>query len=418
MNIKDKNFVEKKLGINSEILNKWNKKLQIKNYKIGELILNSNKISESIFILLEGKIRIRGITNKNNQKILSLGVLESFQVIGISSNRIKEPIEIVSAFSDCVCLSLPFKEWKSFRNLIHKDFFDYKEDKLDLSEIWYLLNNVLQIENYPQDPRELKRFLKNYQDNVLNFNSYSQFKNASEFEIQNYQWISLEKSNTKKLTYKIISSDKVEAWNEKTNFERIIGFPNRFNAFTLLQELNTTKDEKIQKNIDSYNHSKLSNEEESLINDDIKNNKNKYRFFSSQEGLVEETTACFQMLASMLNIPLRKESVKKIIEENINKKTNDIGLDLCAAIAESLGLKTQLAKIPLNLFQRSLTPLFIKSKTNKIFICFDVNEESAIIGDPNDEIKEVSLDKLEKTFGKKRSLRSSYFYNDIKNSKK
>jgi len=400
MNIKDKKFIEKKLGINSEILNKWNKKLQIKKYKIGELILSSNKISESIFILLEGKIRVRGMTNKDNQKILSLGVLESFQVIGISSNRINEPIEIVTACSDCVCLALPFTEWKSFRNEIHKQFFDYIEDELDLSEIWYLLNNVLKLENYPQDPRELKRFLKTYQETSLTFNSYSQFKNASDFEIQNYQWICLEKSNTKKFSYKIISIDNVEAWNEKSNFERIIGFPTRYNEFTLPQELKLTSDKKIQKNEDSDKQSKLSNEEESSIYDEINNNKNKYRFFSSQKGPVEETTACFQMLASLLNIPLRKESVKKIIEENINKKTNDIGLDLCAAIAESLGLKTQLAKIPLNLFQRSLTPLFIKSKTNKIFICFDLNKESAIIGDPNDEIKEVSFDKLQENFGK------------------
>ena len=72
----------------------------------------------------------------------------------------------------------------------------------------------------------------------------------------------------------------------------------------------------------------------------------------------------------MMDMPLRKDSVRKIIEENINKKTNDVGLDLCAAIAESLGLKTQIANIPTNLFQRSLTPLFIKSKDKKIFICF------------------------------------------------
>ncbi len=104
------------------------------------------------------------------------------------------------------------------------------------------------------------------------------------------------------------------------------------------------------------------------------------------------------MLADMMDIPLRKDSVRKILAENVNKKTNDLGLDLCAAIAESLGLKTQMANIPVNLIQRSLTPLFIKSKTKNIFICFDVNKEVAIVGDPKDEIKEIPIDTFQELF--------------------
>ena len=107
------------------------------------------------------------------------------------------------------------------------------------------------------------------------------------------------------------------------------------------------------------------------------------------------------MLASFLDVPIRKDSIKKILEENINKKTGDIGLDLCAAIGESLGLKTQLANIPINLFQRSLTPLFIKSKTKKIVLCFDISENSAIVGDPNDEIKEIEIDRFQELFSNK-----------------
>ena len=75
----------------------------------------------------------------------------------------------------------------------------------------------------------------------------------------------------------------------------------------------------------------------------LKQSKFDYKFFSSQKDNIEETTAPFLMLSSMLDVPLRKDSVKKILEENI-KKTNEIGLDLCAAIAESIGLKTQIAK--------------------------------------------------------------------------
>ena len=52
------------------------------------------------------------------------------------------------------------------------------------------------------------------------------------------------------------------------------------------------------------------------------------------------------MLSDMMNLPLRKDSVRKILEENINKKTNDIGLDLCAAIAESLRIENSNCEYP------------------------------------------------------------------------
>ena len=148
----------------------------------------------------------------------------------------------------------------------------------------------------------------------------------------------------------------------------------------------------LQENISTKTNDQKSNEESKT------NTKFDYKFFSSQKDNIEETTACFLMLSSMLDVPLRKDSVKKILEENINKKTNEIGLDLCAAIAESIGLKTQIAKIPKNVFQRSLTPLFFKDKNKKIYICFDVNNEFAIVGDPNDEIKELPIDEFYKFF--------------------
>ena len=59
MNLEELKFVEKTLGISIDILDPWREKINLEQYKIGELILNQNKISKSILVLLEGKIRIR-----------------------------------------------------------------------------------------------------------------------------------------------------------------------------------------------------------------------------------------------------------------------------------------------------------------------------------------------------------------------
>ncbi len=398
MNKKELQFVEKKLGIDPQILKAWEDKLNLNTFKIGEIILNSNSISKSILILLDGKIRLRGVSDSQYKKISSIGVLEAPEIIGIASNLLKKPIEIVSAGSECTFLCIPANDWNSFSKNI-KNNVEIRQDKIDLSELWYLLNKNFINVDYPEEPRELKRFLKTYQNSSLVFNSYEKFKNLTELQISEYSWFLLKEKKKNIFDYEALTKDDQDKLSVENNFERLIGFPIKFldlnlsidkNNFKIIDDLN--HDIKSEKNISKGTNSQTNKEKYKT------KSKFDYKFFSSQKGSIEEATACFLMLTSMLDVPLRKESVKKILEENINKNTNEIGLDLCAAIAESIGLKTQIARIPKNVFQRSLTPLFFKDKNKKIYICFDVNNEFAIIGDPNDEIKEIPLDEFYKFF--------------------
>jgi len=402
MNITDIKFIEKKLGLNDQFFESWKEKCEVRKYKIGEIILNTNVLSKSILILIEGKIRLRGISNTSDKKMVSLGVLDPIEIIGYSSNLINKPIEIVSAGSDCTFLDIPIEEWILFKNELEKLTPCLNQTKIDLSELWFLLNNSLKNVNYPDEARELKKFLKSYQKNVLIYDSFEKFKDYSPNNLADYQWVNLKKKSKNNISYELIKEEDLSLFSKNNNFQRLIGLPIEFldvkyKAVNKIEEEFNEKNPKTNKDdIEVLNHNKES------INDEKRESKEfDYKFFSSQEGNVEEATACFQMLSHMLDVPLRKDSIRKILEENINKKTNEISLDLCAAIAESLGLKTQLATIPVNLFQRSLTPLFLKDKTNKILICFDVNKESVTIGDPLDEVKEIPIEKFYEIFSKK-----------------
>jgi len=399
MNDKEIQFISDKLNIEKKILDSLQDKFQIANYKIGELILNTNSISKDILLLLEGKIRLRGISINDENKICSLGLLEPLEIIGLASNRIQKPIEIVSAGSDCTFLSIPFNHWNLFKEKINNEALESKEKKIDLSELWYLLNHSFKDFNFPDDPREFKRFLKTYQNSILVFNSPKEYQKSKKNNHSEYSWFNLKKNKKNIITYEDLTISDLDELTQENNFERIIGFPTKFLDLNVsfgknnLQTNNKLENEtKYEKNNFEDTNSPINNET------DKSSRKFDYKFFSSQQGNVEETTACFLMLSSMLDVPLRKDSVNKILEENINKKTNEIGLDLCAAIAESIGLKTQLANIPKNVFQRSLTPLFFKDKNKKIYICFDVNSEFAIVGDPTDEIREIPIDEFYKFF--------------------
>ena len=394
-------LISEKLKVDKKFFDVWKNKLKIKNYKIGEIILNINSVSDSILLLIDGKIRLRGISSNNGNKLFSLAILTPFEIIGLSSNRLRKPIEIVSAGTDCLCLSIPLKELKLFKKQIYNEGFNLNYEGIDISELWYLLNNSFNNIEFPEDPRDLKKFLKKLQNDILIFNSFKDFGSRIEKNISDYKWFILEESAKGTYDYKLLSQDDINLFNEDKNFARLIGIPQKFLDIRLTatprNEVIKNDNSALQKNVESKNTEKINSLDPEENSE--RYHKNEYKFFSSSSGIIDETTACFQMLANMMDLPLRKDSVRKIIEENINKKTNDVGLDLCAAIAESLGLKTQIANIPINLFQRSLTPLFIKSKDKKIFICFDVNKEFVTIGDPNDEIKEIPLEEFNQNYG-------------------
>ena len=399
MKVKEIKLVSEKFKIEESFLELWKDKIQLINFKIGEIILSTNQVSNNVLILIDGKIRLRGTLN-DNKKIFSLGLIEPIEIIGLSSKRLGEPIEIISAASDCICLSVPFKIWSSFQRDIKSDVLKLKQEKIDLSELWFLLNNVIENINFPDEPRELKRFLKTYQESVIVYDSQKNSIASFEYKTDDYKWAYLKKIKKDKYSYEVILEENIKSFFENDNFVRLIGIPKNLIDLTIKIPLQQKTNNYSSDKKDSIVENKLIDSNKEEIDDKQNNNKKyEYKFFSSQKGIIDETTACFQMLSDMMNLPLRKDSVRKILEENINKKTNDIGLDLCAAIAESLGLKTQIANIPINLFQRSLTPLFIKNKSKKIFICFDVTKEFVLVGDPTDEIKEIPFDIFLKDFG-------------------
>ena len=134
MNYKDIKLVGEKLKIEEKILTNWKDKIKIQEFKIGEIILSNTLITKNILILINGKIRLRGISNNKNNKIFSLGLLESIEIIGLSSNRINQPIEIVSAASNCIFLSIPFEQWDAFQKDINSDFLKLRQRTIDLSE--------------------------------------------------------------------------------------------------------------------------------------------------------------------------------------------------------------------------------------------------------------------------------------------
>jgi ATP-binding cassette, subfamily B, bacterial HlyB/CyaB len=76
------------------------------------------------------------------------------------------------------------------------------------------------------------------------------------------------------------------------------------------------------------------------------------------EGVLEETLAAFQMLAKILELPYRRDSIDKILRDNLRRGMKP-DLQLCGQIAAMMGLLVSGAKVPAQAGTRLITPCLL-----------------------------------------------------------
>jgi ATP-binding cassette subfamily B protein len=120
-----------------------------------------------------------------------------------------------------------------------------------------------------------------------------------------------------------------------------------------------------------------------------------YKFFSSPPGSAPECLSCFRMLGHQLNLPLKPDLLKRIIDDFSSRNDGNIPLAFCASLAESLGLQTQLIGLPLALLQRLETPALIHLSSGELVVAFDATATGLLVGRPRTAIEELSVADLQ-----------------------
>jgi len=77
------------------------------------------------------------------------------------------------------------------------------------------------------------------------------------------------------------------------------------------------------------------------------------------EGVLEETLACFQMLAAQMRLPFRKDSIEKVLRDSL-RRGQEPNIQLCGQLGASLGLHVVSATVPSNMGTRLQTPCMLQ----------------------------------------------------------
>lgn len=114
------------------------------------------------------------------------------------------------------------------------------------------------------------------------------------------------------------------------------------------------------------------------------------------QGQMEETLACLQMLALQLKLPLRRDSIEKILRDNM-RRGQSLSLQLCGQLGASLGLHVLAAKVPPEKGVR-LQPLSMVPWKESFALVISSDVTGLKLASPSNGIVKLIPDQLEEAF--------------------
>ena len=114
------------------------------------------------------------------------------------------------------------------------------------------------------------------------------------------------------------------------------------------------------------------------------------------EGPLEETLACFQMLAAQMKLPFRKDSIEKVLRDSLRRGQTP-NIQLCGQLGASLGLHVVSAKVPASMGSRLQTPCLLQWDGG-FALAIASNSTGLILASPRRGRLSLSQEQLEQAF--------------------
>ena len=374
-------------------INNLKKIIKIEDFNMGQLITLSDQIPKRIYILLEGKVR-QLINNPNNGEVMTLSLHEKGHIIGYKSCRAQYPLEFVSCATDCKFATVKYQDWKKLiSNFGENNLLDIQ---VSANEFLPILENEKSI-SFPKDTKKIRKFLKDLEQ----ISEVKILKNLEGFDT-----LSLDKNKNWYLAAAIGSISYGSTFDKEINLDLLKEANDSFRFIGISKSLEKiyTKEvdlEQYKNQTDSYkdeSYQKVSKSKKVIDSKEEDKTDATYKFFSSTDDIVPEAIACFRIIANNLQIPIKVDLIKRSFIENISDKDERVSLRLCAAIAESLGLKSQLLDLPLGMVSRIQTPCLIQLGRNELSVVLKINKDSILIARPREGLKKYSLIEFVKNF--------------------
>jgi ATP-binding cassette, subfamily B, bacterial HlyB/CyaB len=353
-------------------------KLKPLRFRMGQKMQLKNQMPQNVSIIFTGKVRSIGIDPTTN-KTMPLKILEAGEILGWPSLIREVPCETAVASEETICFVLPAPE---FMRLL-KQYPEIAEGfkKPSIAEVYDLITQYwLQSNLVPPKSKNIYQLVRSAWQNAEVDSSFTPSDHRVWFDSRaegSKQGIPLKNSPGENSQYRLvgidanllsIAEDLVEE-DDSSLFEM---------TPTALIDYAPDVDFQVTNSEFAFPQTELT----------VENTKGRYPFVRG-EGLRNGILACFQMLSMYLGIKYRRDTVQRIIDMQL-ARNGQASLQLCAAIADVLGLMGRLMEIPANQIMRINQPAIMPWQ-GSYAVVYATSESQVVLGVPSEGVQKLSM---------------------------
>jgi subfamily B ATP-binding cassette protein HlyB/CyaB len=368
------------------------------SFSMGEPVLTSTSSPPELFFLIEGQLRLVVDHPVRQGRLLTLSLEDPGYLLGLSSLQCGLPLEYATAAIDSELLAISVVDWLHFISAIPSIGVHYNS-LVPPVELWHLLSINQLFDDLVNSPREL-RFRLRQLSQIVSCITVSPGSPSQASLPSDSVWLLSSFVPTLTVGSQISPNQLPVLQAEGSKPLRLVGFPQPvWSGLSVAQGITSSflnSSSSQTPTSASVNSSIIPDACPSAPEDSLDiSEPPTYKFFSSPPGSAPECLACFRMLGHQLNLPLKPDLLKRIIDDFASRNDGSIPLAFCASLAESLGLQTQLIGLPLPLLQRLETPALIHLSSGELIVAFEASAAALVAGRPRTSVEQLSVADLQ-----------------------
>ncbi|MBW4553704.1 MAG: peptidase domain-containing ABC transporter [Aphanocapsa sp. GSE-SYN-MK-11-07L] len=335
---------------------------QFLRYRVGQTILVQDALPAQVSIIYEGRVRLLGL-DPRTQTPVTVELLEAGGLLGAVGLLRDVPCELAIASTEVTCLNLPSLIF--LRLFEQPEFIESFRDRCGLIEAFDLLGRDLA--RKADSSTNLKAL-------ALELSSQAIVRyltpNAPPLEGDRL-WLVSSAGHPLPVGSALI--DQVMPGGSKP--VRVVGFPQApLDAPTMIDPEPAIVPEVLSAEEIPYAPARPATLDREAAAETYN-----YPHVRAR-GPIEGTLACFQMLSQHLGLPFRRDVVRRVLN-NQSERMGGVSLPVCGAIAEMIGLNSQLVNVPANSISQIPAPALIAWQ-DSFAILYKVTEREVVLGSP------------------------------------
>jgi ATP-binding cassette subfamily B protein len=369
---------------------------QLVRYEMGQALTRLEAFPSHALLVMQGRVRMLAMSQNLPKGVATLQQLESGSLLGWSLLSCGNNWETAIASTEVVALAIPHQ---SMRNAMDKMpiFRERVQNSVSPSELFGILNVYLQ--DYPRGiDKNVVNAARDLADTCI-VKYCSSTTEANQLS-SDYCWLT---ASPRKDIGRRVSEQRAEIDADI----RLLGIPSqalsgRIDENTVspqdpwlqpkegAKQTESSPSEEIslqswQSHLDRYQDTQEVSDALALI--EVESEPESYEKLDpgsfphySGIGVCESSCAAFHMLCDHLRLPYRKELFKRIFSDQ-EQRHAITSLALCGAVAESIGLQTQLLEVTTETLFKLESPLMI-GWGDGVAIIYRCNRMGVVLGIP------------------------------------